>query len=80
MKGYKFVVWTPTVSDINVTSREPIIHAVNLKAAWKKFDKECPVQGKEWVYKVECLGTVRKVVVERFEYTPLKKPRYESRY
>lgn len=80
MKGYKFLVWKPTVSGVSVTSREPIIHAVNLKAAWEKFNNECPVQGEEWVYNVDCLGTVRKVVIEKYYYTPLKKPCYESRY
>lgn len=81
MKGYKFFVWKwSAAGEVNVTTRTPVIHARNLKEAWKKFENECPVENGEFVYDVKCLGTVKKVVKISWEYTPLKRPRYESRY
>lgn len=79
MKGYKFTVWLQT--DYGNSDRpSPIIHARNLKEAWEKFKKERPLEKNEWVYRVDCLGSVRKVIEVRYEYIPLKKPRFESRY
>lgn len=86
MKGYRFVIWLKTISGYwNSNIPSVVIHARNLKEAWNKFEsndeyKKFQDSEKYWIYKVECLGTVKKVVETHFEYTPLVRSKYESRY
>lgn len=80
MKGYQFIIWLETLGGENIERRRPIIHARNLKEAWKKFEDTNKLAEREWVYKVNCLGTVKKRVEIKWEYTPLKNHHYESRY
>jgi len=84
MKGYKFIIWLKTVvGDWNTNIPTITIHARNLKEAWEKFEREYPEitdNDDYWIYKVVCLGRVRKVVTVSWKYIPLVKPRYESRY
>lgn len=75
MKAYKFYIWhAGTDEKGNFTGnieRTQIIHAHNEKAAKQKVDLDMTLE--EWIYRVECLGVVRKVIETRYEYTPLKK-------
>ena len=77
MKAYKFQIWKEIINISGEFShnseRIEIVHANNLQDAKKKLT----LQPKEWIYKSTCLGTVRKIVEVRFEYTPLKRAKYE---
>ena len=79
MKAYKFQIWkeiTNVSGEFSHNSeRTQTVHAHNLQAAKKKIT----LQPKEWIYATNCLGTVRKIIEVRFEYTPLKHNNYKDK-
>ena len=82
MKGYKAHFWKQVTGEdgkyLWTITREVTYHCNNKKIARKKADEE--LKQDEWIYKIECLGTVRKIVETRWEYTPLRRERYDPEF
>jgi hypothetical protein len=77
MKAYKFQIWKEINNGGKFShnaERVETIHANNFVSAKKKIT----LGQEEWIYKTTCLGSVRKIVETRFEYTPLKGNSYEA--
>lgn len=81
MKGYQVSIWRECFMNGEFThnsSREVVIHANNKKDARQKAKNQ--MQEKEFIYKITLLGKVVKIIETRYEYKPLKHPKYEPEF
>mgnify|MGYP003551956467 CR=1 FL=1 len=77
MKAYRFQIWHEVTTlgggFSHNSERLQTVHAKNVKDAKEKIT----LGEREFIYTITCLGTVRTVVTTTYEYTPLKKIKYE---